>query len=110
MNRFECLIPFLITKHTILKMIFEYFGCFKTKRMNENGSWMIMTMIPEIGLEIANPTLLGRDDHIHSYLSFGCEETQCFLGCRNDSLIEQEARSYSASPTLEKVNKKEVYK
>jgi len=86
LNRFECLVPFLITILTKLMMILEYFGRFKTKRMDENGSWMIMTIVPEIGLEIANPTLLRWDDHIHSYPSFGCKQFQSFLGCWNNSL------------------------
>jgi len=64
-----------------------------------------LTTVLEIGLEVADPTLLGRDDYIYSYLSFGCEEFQCFLGCGNNSLVEQEAGSYSASPTLEKAVK-----
>jgi len=57
--------------------------------MNENGSWMIMTIVPEIGLEVADPTLLGRDDHIHTYLSLGCEQFQSFLGCGNDCKKQQ---------------------
>ena len=77
-------------------MFFE--GRFKANRVDENGSWIVLAIIPKVRLKVTDPTPLGRRDLIQSYFSLGCVDFQCFLSCRNDPLVEQEeARDGSSS-------------